>query len=214
MDKDREDFDPNEWGNIELPGLTDEELHRKDWGKVTRNKERWSNPIWRDKTIAKMRKVCSSKNHKNKLIEANKKFRTDEYNKKHKKIMQDLHKSKSWKTAVEDANKNPIRNKKISKAHSRAVITPDGKFNNLAEAAKFYNLTSEGIRHRIKTKSSEWYYVDTGPTEEKYKIITSEGKFKSIAEFYRYCVKNNLYDACNKKDSTKWFYKLNLNQPK
>ena len=27
----REDYDPDEWGNIELPGLSDEELHSKDW---------------------------------------------------------------------------------------------------------------------------------------------------------------------------------------
>ena len=38
MDKDREDFDPNEWGNIELPGLSDEELHSKNWNKVDANR--------------------------------------------------------------------------------------------------------------------------------------------------------------------------------
>jgi len=45
MDKDREDFDPNEWGNIKLPGLSDEELHRKNWHRSDimkeKNKERY-----------------------------------------------------------------------------------------------------------------------------------------------------------------------------
>jgi len=31
----REDYDANEWGNIQLPGLSDQELHGKNWNKVT-----------------------------------------------------------------------------------------------------------------------------------------------------------------------------------
>ena len=39
-DFDREDFDPNEWGNIPLPGLTDEELHSKNWHMSDITRER------------------------------------------------------------------------------------------------------------------------------------------------------------------------------
>jgi hypothetical protein len=33
-----------QWGNIELPGLNDSELLGKDWNRVARSKEQWSDP--------------------------------------------------------------------------------------------------------------------------------------------------------------------------
>lgn len=36
--------------------------------------------------------------------------------------------------------------------NARGVITPDGKFPSVADAANFYAITGEGIRHRIKRR--------------------------------------------------------------
>lgn len=41
-----------EWGNIELPGMTDEELHSKNWNRVDTMKQKWANPKTRERLIA------------------------------------------------------------------------------------------------------------------------------------------------------------------
>lgn len=53
----REDYDPTEWGNIELPGLSDEELHSKNWAVVTGNKTKAKDPKW----LASIRKANAKK---------------------------------------------------------------------------------------------------------------------------------------------------------
>ena len=40
--------DKDEWGNIELPGLSDEELLTKNWNVVAAAQERSKNTTWRE----------------------------------------------------------------------------------------------------------------------------------------------------------------------
>ena len=60
----------------------------------------------------------------------------------HSQRMREIKKDWSW-NGVRSGGGNP---------RARAVITPDGKFPSVADAAKFYGITSEGIRHRIKCR--------------------------------------------------------------
>lgn len=123
--------------------------------------------------------------------------------------MNELYKNDKWKNAVSKANANPKRNNKIKDALSRPVVTPDGIFPSLGEAGKFYNISGEGVRHRIKTQPDIWYYFDEGPKESKrYRIKTSFGKFLSIGQCFRYAKENNLFDAQKVSDGTKWFNKM------
>jgi hypothetical protein len=149
-----------EWGNIELPGLSDEELLSKDWHKVGINKDRFSNKEFKDSHRQAIIKAVNTDEVKAKKKKAQKKFRTESYNKKHKEVMEKLYASADWQNKVKKANANPIRNQKIREAHARGVFTPLGKFLTLGEAAKAHNITSEGIRYRIKTKPKDYYYID------------------------------------------------------
>lgn len=48
-----------EWGNIPLPGMTDEELHSKNWNRVDAMKRTWSNSKFRKKAVNNMKKPKS-----------------------------------------------------------------------------------------------------------------------------------------------------------
>ena len=70
-----------QWGNIELPGLSDDKLLKTNWNQVTINIETWKNPNTRNKRIngvkkakaeisiftqyskKELRKICISKSH-------------------------------------------------------------------------------------------------------------------------------------------------------
>lgn len=148
-----------EWGNIELPGLSDEVLYKKNWNRVAINKERFSDVKFREKHKKSIIDAVNTEEVKRKKKLAQKKFRTDEYNKNHQKVMADLYKSSRWKESVLNANKNPVRNQKIREALSFGVHTPLGEFQTLGQAAIAHNITSEGIRYRIKTKPKDYYYL-------------------------------------------------------
>jgi hypothetical protein len=52
-----DDFDASEWGNVQLPGLSDEELHAKNWNQVTLNIETWKNENTRNARIKGIKKA-------------------------------------------------------------------------------------------------------------------------------------------------------------
>jgi hypothetical protein len=198
-----------EWGNIELPGLSDEELFKKNWTRVAINKERWSDPEFVKRREISLSEALQRPEVKQNTKIAQQKMRTDEFNKKHSQIMNELYKTKEWQQSVKTANSNPVRNKKIKDAHSRPVATPHGIFTSLGDTGKHFNLTSEGIRHRIKTQPDLWYYVDEGPKESnRYRVETSFGKFLSIGQCFRFAKENNLFDAEKLSDGVKWFNKM------
>jgi len=60
----------------------------------------------------------------------------------HSQRMQKIKQNWSWNGERSGA-RNP---------NAKAVITPDGRFPSIADAAKFYSVTCEGIRHRIKSR--------------------------------------------------------------
>lgn len=149
----------DEWGNIELPGLSDEELFKKNWHKVGINKERFSNDDFKKKHRDSIIQALNKEETKIKIKEKQSKFRTEEFDLKHKEIMIELYQTKKWKDRVNAANKNPIRNQKIREAHALGVHTPLGEFLTLGQAGLAHNISSEGIRYRIKTRPNEYYYL-------------------------------------------------------
>lgn len=61
-----------EWGNIELPGLSDEELYSKDWNFIGIIRERYKDEEYRKKHRESIRKVTSSKEWQEAQQERNK----------------------------------------------------------------------------------------------------------------------------------------------
>ena len=66
-----------EWGNIELPGLSDEELFSKNWNLSAASKEMWQDPnhkIKRQKTLTETNKLEEVKQRRS---QGAKKFHSD-----------------------------------------------------------------------------------------------------------------------------------------
>jgi hypothetical protein len=75
---------------------------------------------------------------------------------------------KGTKTVVE--NKLGMFSDEYRKKHKltlyKPIMTPEGKFNSMIEAAKHFNVVPGTITYRVKTKNKQWYYL----TKEDYKI--------------------------------------------
>jgi len=224
-DKDITLFDDIEWGNKTLPGLSHEEIMSSHVNIIVNNRNRKDSKEWQ-KVIKKRRKpVLTEKQRKAKSERTKKLWQDPEYY----EYMQSLRDDK-WIEKMKKANANPVRNKKISKANSIRVQTPDGIFKNAMEASKHYNITAEGIRHRIKTKE-DWLYLDAQPTKPKAKskkqnaasrlkrltaiaekngyVYTPYGKFLSVREAWREEQKYN--DVI--PNAHVWFKEANKNMP-
>lgn len=79
-------YSDDDWGNIELPGLTDEELHSKNWERATiakqmaekrdpkewheKNTARFKNPKWRAKNKKKIQEWWNDPEYKQRVIES------------------------------------------------------------------------------------------------------------------------------------------------
>lgn len=149
------------------------------------------------------------------------------------KRMKEVYKSDKFINAVNEANSSEERNKKISKAHSTPVKTPDRIFPSMHECALYYNITSEGVRYRCKTKEG-WEQLKSGlasvatrkklvrsgsnSREKRLKsiaahkgyIYTPSGKFLSVREAWKQEVINELTAD---KNPHNWFKKMNQKFP-
>ena len=67
--------DNEEWGNIELPGLSDEELYAKNWNRVAINKERFADLDFKKKHQEAIINAVNTDEVKAKKKEVQKKFK-------------------------------------------------------------------------------------------------------------------------------------------
>ena len=148
MDKDREDFDPNEWGNIELPGLTDEELHSKNWNRITGLRD-----YYKTETVEKRRKK-GAKISKTKL------------NGYHptRGVPNSVEQKRKISEALTGKNKPP-RSKKHRQAFMKPCMTPDGAFESAKAATDHWGYKWRGNVHNKITKGhAGWRWI----TKEEY----------------------------------------------
>ncbi len=96
---------------------------------------------------------------------------------RHSELMSILKKDWSW-NGTRAGGQNP---------KARPVVTPLGEFGSVAEAAKAFGLTSEGIRHRIMHKWPGYAFkgqeVYQGPKRYNrcYRwVLTPDGKFFTL----------------------------------
>lgn len=57
----------DEWGNIELPGISDEELLNKDWNRVARSRDLWNNLEYVARMEARRKELMSMPDWKEKV---------------------------------------------------------------------------------------------------------------------------------------------------
>ena len=155
MAEDREDFDPNEWGNIPLPGMTDEELHSKNWNRITAVKEAYKDPKLRQ---AQRLKWLGRKHKKSSI----KKIKNANVGKKRK--------GESW-------IKGMAEKKLGNQYHAKPFMTPSGAFLSKKKAIDW--ALSQGVRNPLgkfdnwlKSKPDEFYYI----SKEEYNTIKDNPK--------------------------------------
>jgi len=183
------DFDNDEWGNIELPGLSDEELHSYNWNysKTKEDKERQKIAMQnRDnsshKAAGKQRKNSKEwqENHR-KGIEA---LRSDperwaEYQENYAKGNTAKYEDPKYWTnyyaAIKKRDANPEYHKKrlgASKQKIRKPVqTPLGVFETQTDAANAHGFNNtEKLRHRIKSPNPKFAEYKSLTVEEYEKL--------------------------------------------
>jgi hypothetical protein len=135
-DFDREDFDPNEWGNIPLPGMTDEELHSKNWNFVSRNKEISKLPNWK-KAQTKMLNERIKQGWYQKNGEKN----------KNNPVWRDTHKKAMNKRKGE---------KRIDL--QKVVVAEGVEYESLTECAKHYGIGKSAMSEKVRGNNPNFYY--------------------------------------------------------
>jgi len=96
----------DEWGNIELPGLSDEELYAKNWNYVSANREKANDPEFRQK-LSESIKESYRKNPNQKKIKGQKLKETN------KKLFNDPEYLKNLKIQRQKQAKDPVYLEKL-----------------------------------------------------------------------------------------------------
>jgi hypothetical protein len=152
-----------EWGNIELPGLSDEKLFKTNWMKVEIGKEtaqkNLQNPDWNKKQRA-----------------ADKKRKEFGNSKEWKEYTRQLNQRPEWKSNNAQANKN--RN-----------LNPDNviAFKQGMEKRSENEEWLKNVRYAAQNRSEEWLQsLRKTKAMEGTPIVTPEGAFLKFSDGVKY----------------------------
>ena len=226
----REDWNPEEWGNIQLSGLTDAELHDPYANIRVNNRLRSKDPNWK-KIIDSRRQIPQTAQQRRASSHRAKKMHKDpEFRAK----MREVYRSEKFLTNTRRANSNPERNQNISEKLSQIVQTPAGTMT-VNQAAKLHKITTEGVRYRCRSAKPKWklwrmkstnkkmIYVDNSKRQQMdYKrlqaiaekngyIHTPLGKFLSVRQAWKAQCKK---DSKTQANAHVWFKKMCELKPK
>lgn len=144
-------WEDDDWGNIELPGLSDEELHGKNWDKVTRGKqisERRDPKQWHEKNTARFDDPEWMKQNKEKF---QKRWSDPEYKKER---IESMLNSSNFQQGVKRAIKKRMANKQwqknIADARRKQAQDPHIRNKTIKGAQKYWN-SEEGKKQRTRT---------------------------------------------------------------
>lgn len=186
-------FKKEQWGNIELEGLSDEELLSKNWTRVAvaleMNASRVKNG-WYEKNTERF----SDPEYIKKLSEA---IKNSEAHKKQKQQLDELRRTtpRSFEANAKNSASQKGRQvseetrRKISQAQtgketgrSKPVQTPKGRFDKIQDAATAFGVSPESIKYRIKTRPTEYFFLEGAELYNvRCPIMTPDGPFKDTS---------------------------------
>jgi hypothetical protein len=152
--------DNEEWGNIELPGLSDEELFKKNWHIIgIRQTEEYRQ---RMSEIATRQKADETYcvNHKAAMTRL---AGTKEYSEIQKASKKNIKNNKEWLSKV------TANNRKNANAQRIPIMTDDGIMESKLAASIFYNVDYSTIGYRIKSKNYPNFRFLTPEEAEEWK---------------------------------------------
>lgn len=149
-------YDDDEWGNIQLDGLSDEKLHTTNWSVVTTNKD----PIRRQNVSQGAKKYWNSdlgKQNRSNLQKQN--WQQNRANMQ--QALKDRYADGVLQQKLSTAMKSSKSHKEKSRKQQNKLQTPDGIFNSRKEAAEYYGLKCPtGINTRMKNHPELYYYIE------------------------------------------------------
>lgn len=187
-----DDFDPNEWGNVQLPGLSDEELHQTNWHRKTIMKELVETRVnngWYEKNNARnqdpkyLKKLGNA--IKNSPAHQAQKEQLDELRRNTPRSKQANEKNsqsrKGKKASVETRKKLQEIAAGRPSGLKKPVMTPKGRFEKLKDAGEAYGVNPVTIRNYMKRDPDNFYFIE----DEFVKclpILTPDGPFRNRNE--------------------------------
>ena len=168
------------WGNIELPGLSDEKLFKTQWNYVAANREKANNKEFLKKLSAGVKQsyVANPDQKKAKverLKKVNKELYSDpEYRQSIKQKRQQQANDPTYKEklalgiAKRDSNPDYIKARKL--ARIKPLITDFGIFESRNDAAKAQNCDPAYINSLMKKYPDRYFYI----SQEEYIMLTGK----------------------------------------
>jgi hypothetical protein len=168
------------WGNIELPGLSDEELYKKNWTLIassrevvkTREQNGWyekNAKAHKDKDMKAIAPLISKtavetrkqKGWKEKwLLTINERNNSEVYKTTTLEAIKRRTQSKDWQE----------KNKEARKQFLKPIVTPFGIFQSVKEALKELNRSEGWLMNQRKKFPNEYYLV----SQEEYIMLTGK----------------------------------------
>ena len=145
----------DEWGNIEVPGVSDEELYSKNWNKVRDSAKLVKDDNWKKQHREGIKNRTNDTWHKL-VSEANKeKARKPEVREKHLQGLEKRNNSLEFKQKQKD---NGLKRRK-------PIQVPWGVFDSRKAAVDYGNNNGIGnamgkIQAGLKTNPTEYFYID------------------------------------------------------
>lgn len=157
-----------QWGNVELPGLSDEELLTKNWNHIGAVRERNKVPGYEEKRLRELFRVMATEEWLQKVRDTAKHWSTDPdwYAEQLKRIERRSH-NDEWRKNVGNAS---------VVAHGCCCVTPWGVFPSVQQAGKFRDKqrgTKCGVTvtcRNLKKGAAGYHYIE----REEYIMLTGK----------------------------------------
>lgn len=165
--------DNDEWGNIELPGLSDDELYAKNWSKSHRGDSKWSAAnSQKNKDMAKDSAWANANAEKNKKLSQDPKWisANKEGKLKRKMLGQQLLANGNEIEfrrlfGIKDQHTESTKKQMSSSAKARwaksqkPLIAEGVRYESIYTASDALGVHKDTISYRIKSRPNEYYYI-------------------------------------------------------
>ena len=175
-----------EWGNIELPGLSDEELYAKNWNRLAGQQEifkdpkrieihknmiekRTQDPAWQKNVKEGYKKRLANPNavanHQTAID--NRRKNTNWYEntvKRNQEKAKDPEYLRKLQEGIDKAKQTPEWKENVKQRglkRRKSIQTPHGIFNGISECAKQLGIHVCTVRYKITNFPTEWYIIKT-----------------------------------------------------
>lgn len=142
------------WGNVQLPGLSDEELYKKNWNKARDQNKLRSSDVW----IKNYQQGIQQRNKENIGKNNQLKYEDPEYLKQHRQRMLIRTQDPDWQQKVKN---NGIKRRKAIKDPNNQIF--DSKMATAEHWCKIWNIkyvsASSRLNRLLKDKNSGFIYV-------------------------------------------------------